>query len=262
MLRLLMIVLLISIETFALKVPKPYSAIAAPIYRDAEPALKLAKLKAFRSERTTLQRFGQEALQANKDGFAVQRSGDKKAAKAYIATLRDLQKQHIKVTHTVKKVLTATIKRDYSRTFNAIVASNYSTIQSDPGLRKQVAAYTQTLKQRRIDNNKRRHAALRSSENLEGTWNAGEDLWRFEKERLTLVQHYPHRTLTLEGRWKITKDLFSFQIDTITHQRPGGHPHSRAQAMHRTYALLKVSETGLTLRSEEDGTIELSRSEE
>ncbi|GEM_PF-3236184 len=235
-------------------VPKTFSSIGTPVYTAVEPTRKLSRFKTFAGDRELFLSYVEKAEKAKKEGFWLDKyrllPEAKKRSRAYLETLRYLEKVNAQISKIVKDATLKAIRKHYVKTYFAIKKTHHPVFRSDPDLRRAAARFERRLKREKHEaeqRKKQRHAAfVRSYRNLKGRWKGKSDrgektLFHFKSASLLVITHTtPQKTQTIEGRWKIRGDMLEIDCTRITNRKKGDVPHSRSTRAKLTMQLKKI----------------------
>lgn len=260
MLKRLLFFLLLAL-TLQAAMPRTYSTVGDPLYRAVGPVGTLADFKAFGGERDIFVSFIRETKAAEKEGFWLDthlRMPEAKArSKAYLKTLRHLQKVNAQIADIVREKTMEAIGKKHARTYFAIKKSGYLALIDDPELQRASRRYENRLKaeQKRKQEHRVRQEAdfLRSYGNLKGEWfnhaaSGKTTTYRFlDKERIVIIKQSKAKTQTMEGTWRIDDDVMHIALESITHQQTGGVPHRRAANVTLQMQIRAIGKEEMTL---------------
>jgi hypothetical protein len=268
--KYLTLLLLLTLTLFS-ATPKLYKPIGDPIYKHISSVKKMSEIGYFKNEKKQLLNFVKKANTHKKLGFAYDKKRraktlSKEEQKAYLNTLRSLDRELFTINTLAKDALPIFIKRRYVQSFYQLKATKLSFLRRDSDSAWLVKKYSLELskKQRirqkqqakKLKNNKIAYQKmLRSSQNLNGTWQGiSNDKTKlkaiFNENKLALSYITKNKTNLIKGTYTVNKTLnFSMQIRKLTVEE---RSHIRHVNIKRNYEIVTVSETELVLKYKDE----------
>jgi len=272
----LTLLLLLTLTLFS-ATPKLYKPIGDPIYKYIPSVQKMSEIGYFKNEKKQMLVFVKKAKTHKKLGFAYDKKRrtktlSKQEQKAYLNTLRTLDRELFAINTLGKDALPVFIKRRYVQSFHQLKATKLSFLRRDADSAWLVKKYSRQLnKQQRLRQQKQAkklkndkvayQKMLRSSQNLNGTWNGKSSDKSsikavFNENKLALSYITKNRINFIKGTYTVSKTLnFSMKVRKLMVEE---RSHIRHINIKRNYEIVKVSETELVLKYK-DEVLKLNR---
>lgn len=257
--------------------PKLYKPIGDPIYKYIGSVKKMSDIGYFKKEKKELLTFVKKASAHKKLGFSYDKKRraktlSKEEQKAYLNTLRALDRDLFTINTLGKDALPIFIKHRYVASFHQLKATKLSFLRRDTDSAWLVKKYSRELNKKarlrqkkqakKLKNNKVAYnKMLRSSKNLNGTWEGKSNNKAlltavFNEDKLSLSFKTQNKTNIIKGVYTLTKTFnFSMQIRKLLIE---DRSHIRHINIKRQYKVMKISETELVLQYK-DEVLRLSR---
>jgi len=270
MYKFLTLLLLLTLSLFS-ATPKLYKPIGDPIYKHISSVKKMAEIGYFKNEKQQLLSFVKNASAHKRLGFSYDKKRraktlTKQEQKAYLNTLRSLDRELFAINGLGKDALPVFVKRRYVQSFHQLKATHLSFLRRDSDSAWLVKKYTRELnKQERLRQQKQAkklkndkvayQKMLHSAQNLNGSWDgksSDNSVLKavFNEEKLSLSYISKNKINLIKGTYTLTKTLnFSMKIRKLMIE---GRSHIRHIKIKRSYEIVKISETELILKYKDE----------